>query len=272
VSRLSSENLITLLSDFGDQDVYVGVMKGIIARVNPRLTVIDLTHQIPAQAIGIASFHLAIAYRHFPRGTVHVAVVDPGVGSHRRGVAVQIAEGFLVGPDNGLWTGVLQQSPAIAAVELTQPQYWYTSQPSSTFHGRDIFAPVGAHLAMGVDLQALGPAIAPPDLIQLSLPEWVQRGSTITGSIQAVDGFGNLITNIPGECLQGRRWSVNLGNVKIESGGIYSDSPPGELLSLVGSHGWLEIAVNGGNAHQRLQQAYGARVQVKIYPSSSSGE
>jgi len=254
--------IITLLSDFGSEDVYVGVMKGVIARIAADLRVIDLSHHIPAQNVANGSFQLANAYRHFPVGTVHIAVVDPGVGSHRRAVAVQIAEGFLVGPDNGLLTGVLQQSPAIAAVELNNPCYWYTPNPSSTFHGRDIFASVGAHLATGVELRELGAAIPVSDFVQLPLPNWTQTDTTLTGVVQAIDRFGNLITNIPGDCLPEQHWSAELGSVKIKSGQTYSDSCPGELVSLVGSHGWIEIAVNGGSAQERLQLDCGAPVYV----------
>jgi len=263
--------VITLLSDFGSQDVYVGVMKGVIARIDADLQVIDLSHQIPAQNVATGSFQLANAYRHFPAGTVHIAVVDPGVGSHRRAVAVQIAEGFLVGPDNGLFTGVLKQSPAIAAVELNNPRYWYTPNPSRTFHGRDIFAPVGAHLATGVELTALGAAIAASDLVQLPLPHWTQTGTTLTGVVQAIDRFGNLITNIPGDCLSEKHWSVELGSVKINSGQTYRDSAPGEAISLVGSHGWIEIAVNGGSAQELLQLDYGTPVYVHVEVNPSRG-
>ncbi len=153
--------LVTLLTDFGLSDVYVGVMKGVITQINPRLRVVDLTHQIPPQNITAARFSLMNAYPYFPKGTVHVAVVDPGVGSHRRAIAIQLDSGFLVGPDNGLFSGVLSQTKVIAVVELTNPEYWQTSAPSQTFHGRDIFAPVGAHLASGVPLKQLGETIDP---------------------------------------------------------------------------------------------------------------
>lgn len=263
--------IITLLSDFGSQDVYVGVMKGVIAQVALDLCVIDLSHQIPAQNVAAGSFQLANAYRHFPIGTVHIAVIDPGVGSHRRAVAVQIAEGFLVGPDNGLFTGVLKQSPAIAAIELNNPRYWYRPNLSNTFHGRDIFASVGAYLATGVELRELGAAIATSDLVQLPLPGHIQTDTALRGVIQAIDSFGNLITNIPGDSLLGQGWSVELGNVKINSGQTYSDSQPGELLSLVGSHGWVEIAVNGGSAQELLQLDYGAPVNVLYEVNPSRG-
>ena len=261
---MPSKGLVTLLSDFGQQDVYVGVMKGVIAQVNPALVVVDLAHQIPPQNIAAASFSLLSAYAHFPQGTVHIAVVDPGVGSQRRAIAIQTAAGFLVGPDNGIFTGVLSQSPAIAAVEATNSQYWYTPQPSSTFHGRDIFAAIGAHLASGVALEKLGSAIAPEDLIQLPTPTWQQTDSGISGTIQEIDHFGNLITTIPGTCVTGKSWFVEICGLSVPGGQTYSDSLPGKLIGLVGSHGWIEIAVNAGNAKAYLQQNQGDPVRVVV--------
>lgn len=260
-----NSQLITLLSDFGLHDPYVGVMKGVIAQINPSLVMVDLTHQIPAQNLVAARFNLMSAYSHFPQGTVHLAVVDPGVGSSRRAIAVQIASGFLVGPDNGIFDGVLSQSSVLASVELTNPQYWYTPRPSTTFHGRDIFAPVAAHLASGVPIEALGSAIEPDTLVRLSLPACTSTDSTnleIHGTIQAIDHYGNLITNIPGTCVEGKIWAVEIGGKMILGGQTYSDNEPKELLSLVGSHGWIEIAVNSGSAQFDLQQEYGNQVKV----------
>ena len=157
--------IITLLTDFGDRDIYVGVMKGAIAKINPQLKIIDLTHQIPPQNLLAARFALSNAYPYFPSGTVHIAVVDPGVGSSRRGVAVELKGGYVVCPDNGLCSGILDG--AIAAVELNNSQYWRVSDPSYTFHGRDIFAPVGAHLANGVSLEELGREIDLASLVKL---------------------------------------------------------------------------------------------------------
>jgi S-adenosylmethionine hydrolase len=252
--------LLTLLSDFGDRDVYVGVMKGAIAQVNG-VNVVDLTHQIPPQDIAAGRFCLMNAYPYFPTGTVHVAVVDPGVGSTRRAVAVELATGFLVGPDNGLFSGVLSQEQAIAAVELTNPDYWRTPEPSATFHGRDIFAPVGAHLASGVPLKELGRAIEPATLVQLAIPEWTQTDIGAVGCIQYIDGFGNLITNIPGTYVQDKAWSAIVAGLNIPGCQIYSEVT-GSPIALIGSHGWVEIAVNGGNAHSQLKLDRGVIVQV----------
>lgn len=248
-----NQPLLTLLSDFGDRDVYVGVMKGVIAQINPNLTVVDLTHQIPPQNIAAARFCLMNAYAYFPVGTVHLAVVDPGVGGRRRAIAVEFAQGFLVGPDNGIFSGVLSQSPAIAAVELTNPDYWRTPQPSKTFHGRDIFAPVGANLASGVPLKQLGRKINPTDLVQLDINYCNETKTSVTGCIQYIDHFGNLVSNIPGSYVQGKIWCVQAAGLTIPGCETYTDVNVGEAIALVGSHGWVEIAINSGNAHLQLQ-------------------
>ncbi|HEY9666886.1 MAG TPA: SAM-dependent chlorinase/fluorinase [Coleofasciculaceae cyanobacterium] len=261
---MSEHRAIALLSDFGLKDVYVGVMKGVIAQINPHLTVVDLTHQIPRQNIAAARFSLMNAYAYFPQGTVYVAVVDPGVGSQRRGIAIQTDAGFLVGPDNGLFSGVLAQTRVIAAVELTNSKYWLTSTPSTTFHGRDIFAPVGAHLASGVPIAQLGESIDSKTLVSLSIPERTLTASTIVGCIQYIDYFGNLVTNIPAADVQEKTWLVAVGNYIIPNSQTYSDRPLGEVVALIGSHGWVEIAVNGGSAQQELQLDWGASVQVLL--------
>ncbi|MBW4615624.1 MAG: SAM-dependent chlorinase/fluorinase [Desmonostoc vinosum HA7617-LM4] len=252
-SQIDQHTLLTLLSDFGDRDVYVGVMKGVIAQINPGLKVVDLTHQIPPQNIAAARFCLMNAYSYFPVGTVHVAVVDPGVGSQRRAIAVEFAQGFLVGPDNGIFSGILSQSQAIAAVELTNPHFWRTSQPSSTFHGRDIFAPVGANLASGVSLKQLGQEIDLATLVQLDIDSLQITTTGIAGCIQYIDHFGNLVSNISGSYVQGKAWCVQIAELTIMGCETYSDVKTGEAIALVGSHGWVEIAINGGNAHTQLQ-------------------
>ncbi len=269
---MPENRIITLLSDFGLSDVYVGVMKGVIAPINPALTVVDLTHQIPPQNIAAARFSLMNAYPYFPTGTVHIAVVDPGVGSHRRGIALQLDTGFLVGPDNGLFSGVLNQNPVVEAVELTNPKYWRTPTPSTTFHGRDIFASAGAHLASGVPLEQLGEVIDPETLVQLTIPEQTPTASGVAGCIQYIDHFGNLITNIPAADVQGKTWSVAVGDSPTETlreriipgSQTYSNQPVGEVVALVGSHGWVEIAVNGGSAQSELQMDWGTVVEVVL--------
>jgi len=269
--QINKLSLLALLSDFSDRDVYVSVMKGVVAQINPQLRVVDLTHQIPPQNIAAARFCLMNAYPYFPIGTVYVAVVDPGVGGRRSAIAVKFAQGFLVGPDNGIFSGVLSQSPAINIVELTNRNYWRTPEPSKTFHGRDIFAPVGAHLASGVPLKQLGKEIDPATLVQLDIGECHQTHSGVTGCIQYIDYFGNLVSNIPGKYVQGKNWSVQAAGVIIPGCETYSDVKVGEVAALVGSHGWVEIAINSGNASSQLQINCQDALQVLFLQSNQTG-
>ncbi|AFZ31826.1 protein of unknown function DUF62 [Gloeocapsa sp. PCC 7428] len=253
---------IVMLTDFGLSDVYVGVMKGVITQIHRQINIIDLTHQIPPQNIAAARFCLMNAYPYFPDGTIYLAVVDPGVGSTRRAIAVEFATGFLVGPDNGILSGVLSQTPAISAVELTNSCYWRVEQSSATFHGRDIFAPVAAHLASGVSLHDLGNEIDVASLVELNLPNPILTDTSVQGCIQYIDGFGNLVTNISGDYVSGKRWVVVARGREIPGCETYSDQPIGNPIALVGSHGWVEIAVNCGNARSQLQLEYLDPVQV----------
>jgi len=266
---MTTDSLLTLLSDFGWNDVYVGVMKGVIARINPALTVIDLTHDISPQNITAAQFNLLNAYPFFPAGTVHVAVVDPGVGSERRAIAIELEDGFLVGPDNGIFTGLIAQKSVIQVVELSNTQYWRVPEPSNTFHGRDVFAPVAAHLASGVSITQFGEPIDPTTLIKLPIPVCTTTTNGLTGTIQHIDRFGNVITNIPGDYVQGRDWFVSIGKRKIPGSRTYSDVTPGDPLALVGSHGWVELAISGGDAHFQLRLHWNDTVQVVLGESQS---
>lgn len=254
--------LITLLTDFGTQDVYVGVMKGVIAQICPQAQVIDLTHAIPPQDLLAARFNLLNAYPYFPAGTLHLAVVDPGVGTARRGIAVETERGLLIGPDNGIFSGILQRYPAQAVVALTQAEYWRTPILSPTFHGRDVFAPATAHLARGVPLQALGETIAPDSLIRMDIPAVMRVGARLQGWVQYCDRFGNLITNLAPEHLPSTPWQVQIEPHAVPPARTYGEAGPGQPVALIGSHGWLEIAVNGGSAQALLQAGVGTGVWV----------
>jgi S-adenosylmethionine hydrolase len=245
--------LLTLLSDFGDRDVYVGVIKGVISQINPQITIVDLTHQIPPQNIAYARFCLMNTYPYFPSGTVHLAIVDPGVGSDRRAIAVEFAQGFLIGPDNGIFSGVLSQTPAIQVIELANSDYWLTDKPSQTFHGRDIFAPVAAYIAAGVPLQKLGRELDQETLVRLDIGECYPMADGIVGCVQYIDHFGNLISNIPGSYVQNRNWLIEIQGIRVPGCQAYSDVAPGKPLALVGSHGWIEIAINCGKAQAQWQ-------------------
>ncbi|HAE06323.1 MAG TPA: hypothetical protein DCG18_06130 [Richelia sp.] len=260
---MNKQPLLTLLSDFGNCDEYVSVMKGVINKINPSARIIDISHKIPPHNIVAARFCLMSAYDYFPQGTIHIAVVDPEVGGERRGIALELANGFLVGPDNGLFSGILSQHYVITAVELTNNNYWYCYTPSKTFHGRDIFAPVGAHIASGIMLQELGTLIDPTTLVNLNLNQCIYFTDRIVGCIQYIDQFGNLVTNIPSTLLKNKSWYVQIGSLRINSYSTYTEVYLGEILALISSHGWVEIAVNQGNAQLRLQVELGKKISVE---------
>ncbi|RZM82316.1 SAM hydrolase/SAM-dependent halogenase family protein [Leptolyngbya iicbica] len=255
---------ITLLTDFGDRDGYVGVMKGIIAGICPAAALIDLSHNIPPQNLAAARFTLLNAYPFFPAGTVHLVVVDPGVGTARRAIALQTPQGTFVGPDNGVLSGVFDSLPMadINAVELTKPEYWRSPQPSQTFHGRDIFAPAAAHLAAGVAITELGKKLDPQTLMRIAIPQPKISTEQIIGSVQHIDHFGNLITTIPATAIADRHWVMQVGSVEIPVGQAYGEVEIGHAIALVGSHGWVEIALNSSSAQARLRLAIGDEVRL----------
>lgn len=274
--------MITMLSDFGSKDSYVAVMKGAIAQIAPGIPTCDLTHEVPPQNILAARFNLLMAYPYFPKGTVHLAVVDPGVGSDRRAIALQSPSGFFVGPDNGLFSGVGDREPLLAAVSLTNPDYWRVPTPSVTFHGRDIFAPIAAHLANGVPIATLGDHIEPSSLVKPNLPPFATshpkkdnaKLAHYAGCFQYIDGFGNLITNIPARVVADGSWQLIIcaSHQSAESqerrkfAGVktYGDVPMGEMAALVGSHGWVELACNGDSAAIALKDIATLGTEIKI--------
>ncbi|MBN1400698.1 MAG: SAM-dependent chlorinase/fluorinase [Anaerolineae bacterium] len=258
------KQIITLCTDFGLRDGYVAAMKGVILSIAPQATLVDISHGIAAHNLLQGAYVLASACPFFPEGTVHLVVIDPGVGSGRRAVAVRTAQHTFVAPDNGVLNLALKGKEILQAVCLTAQAYWRTTQASSTFHGRDIFAPVAAHLARGVALEALGD---PLDQLQALTPPQVvldPQGGLI-GHVVHIDHFGNLITDIPAARLLGRRdWQVEAGAACIQGlEETYARVSPGQLLALVGSHECLEIAVREGNAAERLKLNVGAEVHVR---------
>jgi S-adenosyl-L-methionine hydrolase (adenosine-forming) len=256
--------IITLTTDFGLSDGYVGTMKGVILSIASDARLVDISHDITPpscedlrQNIRQAAYVLHAAAPYFPQGTIHLAVVDPGVGSARRALAIRTAHGFLVGPDNGLFTLFLAEQPNAECHAITNAKYTLP-RVSATFHGRDIFAPVAAHLANGADPADLGPRITDP--VTFSIPTPTQQPDrSWLGCVLYADHFGNLITSVTDDHLQtitdaGRKpVEISVGQRCIA--GIrrtYSDVEPGELVALVGSSGHLEISVAGGNAVQTL--------------------
>jgi S-adenosylmethionine hydrolase len=264
VNSTAPRPCITLLTDFGTRDAYVASMKGVIFSLNPEVALVDLTHGIPPQDIRAAALNLAAAAPYFPPGTIHLAVVDPGVGGPRRALAAHCRGHFWVGPDNGLFHLVFCQASSLSIVSLENPVY-FRPQVSATFHGRDIFAPVAAHLSLGVDLSRLGPGITDP--VGLDLPEPQFGQETVRGEIIYVDQFGNLISNVSYGVLT--TW-LGKRNVSLQVGPLtlrrlartYSDSAPGEFLALEGSHGFLEIACAMDNAAQRLKAGVGLPLEI----------
>ncbi len=255
-------SIITLCTDFGLRDGYVAAMKGVILSIAPGTRLVDISHDIAPQSIREGAFILRSAYTFFPMGTIHLVVIDPGVGSERRAVAMRAGEHFFVAPDNGVLEYVLRREQEIEAVSLTDPTYW-REKVSDTFHGRDIFAPVAAHLARGVPLDDVGEPLR--ELAQLELPVPERRGAeTICGHVIHVDGFGNVVTDIPASMLQRDvRWRVVAGEERI--GGLsstYASAARGELMALIGSHGFLEIAVREGSAARIAHLAVGDTVRT----------
>ena len=234
--------VITLLTDFGLADTYVGQMKGAILAIAPGARLVDLTHAVPPQDVTAGAFLLWSAVEAFAPRTVHLAVVDPGVGSTRRAIAIRSRRGdVFVGPDNGLLFPAVECLGGIdLAIELTERSYWRPG-PSTTFHGRDIFGPVAAHVANGVPLQSLGRPTA--DVHQLHLPQ--PRG--LQGEVIHVDAFGNLITNLPAASLP-PHFQVLVHGRAVQAAQTYTAVEPGELLALVGSAGLLEISARDASA------------------------
>ncbi len=261
--------IITLLTDFGLSDSYVAAMKGVIAGIAPQATVIDITHQIAPQNVREAAYVLATALPYFPSGTVHVVIVDPGVGSARRPMAAHVGDSYLVGPDNGVFTYALPAGQPAACVHLDNPAYWLPTV-SRTFHGRDIFSPVAAHLANGVPLAALGAPMAGPVLFAVQPPRQEPNGS-LRGQIVHVDRFGNLVSNIPGAWLAGRIWTARIAGQQITGPSLtYAAVAPGQLLALVSSDATLEIALRDGSAAARLGVAAGEPIEAA--PHGMAGE
>lgn len=254
--------IITLTSDFGLFDPYVGIMKGVILGIAPSARLVDLTHDIPPQQISEGMYTLWTAAPYFPQGTIHLAVVDPGVGSARRALLVTTERAAFVGPDNGLFTPFLDEVGAQAWV-LNRAEYWLL-RPSRTFHGRDVFAPVAAALAVGTRPEKLGTPVDDPVRIELPAPVRTWNGE-IVGCVIHVDRFGNLITNVPGEWLGGEGWICEIGEARVSGPSeTYAAVGQGELVLLVSSGGYAEVAVREGSAAGRLGARSGAVVRFRI--------
>ena len=256
--------VIALLTDFGTKDHYAGTVKGVVLGICPDATLVDISHDVAPQDVLGGAMELSASCPYFPPGTVFLAVVDPGVGSSRRAIAADAGGYRFVAPDNGLLTLVFRDTPPARVVELTEPRYALPAI-SRTFEGRDRFAPAAAWLATGVDVAALG---RPQTSWQsLPVPEPVTDGGRIAADVLRVDRFGNLVTNVDRHTFErfagggGVAIEVGASSIKAVVAG-YADAPPGSLCALFGSAEYLEVAVNGGNAAERLSLGRGARVTI----------
>jgi S-adenosyl-L-methionine hydrolase (adenosine-forming) len=267
--------IVALLTDFGTRDPYAGAIRGAVLAACPEATVVDVSHDLPAHDVAEAAFCLVAAYRAFPGGTVFVAVVDPGVGGPRRGVAVEAGGYRFVGPDNGLFSLVLAEHPEARVRELTN-RGLFRYEVSRTFHGRDVFAPVAGHLARGTPFEEVGPEVGDP----VALPARPIRGTgpgEWEASVIHVDRFGNLTTNVSAlefetvlASLEGdpTRVVVRVGDAVLPVVNTYSEIPEGEACALLGSSGRLEVAVNRGSAARSLGSGKGSLVRILRVPAA----
>jgi len=262
--------VITLLSDFGTDDEYAGVMKGVMLSVCPSVSIVDITHRIDPQDIQQAAYLIPSYYRFFPEGTVHIVVVDPGVGSQRGILAASHRKHFFIAPDNGVLTLLLNTEKSDTIIRVGNTDY-FLEPVSSTFHGRDIFAKVAAHVSCGTKLDELGARINAGDIVRLSnLSCRISETGELIGRIVSIDRFGNLITNIDSISLKAfcranvlKRPQIHIGSFLISGvSSTYSDAAPEVLLALIGSRGYLEIAVNAGSAEKRLKARKGETIRV----------
>jgi S-adenosyl-L-methionine hydrolase (adenosine-forming) len=265
-------SIITILSDFGVEDEYIGVMKGVMLSICPEASIVDITHRIDPQDIAQAAYLLPSYYHYFPAGTVHTVVVDPGVGSQRNVLVVHLGEQFFIAPDNGVLTLLLNAAKSDTIIEVSNPDY-FLEPLSSTFHGRDIFAAVGAHIACGTRLEELGAKIDVRDLEQLEdLFCRISETGELVGKIVSIDHFGNLITNIDTIRLSTFLGSVALKLPQFHIGSsvisglskTYTDVEPAAPLALIGSRNYLEIAINCGNAKAHFKARKGDSVRVNL--------
>jgi S-adenosylmethionine hydrolase len=273
--------VITLTTDFGTGDAYVASMKGVILSINPRAVIVDICHSIEPQNVLQAAFILSTAYRYFPEGTIHLAVVDPGVGSRRKAVMLKSPKAFFIAPDNGVLSYVLDEldttpakpahhfSPSLEqrklgtrleAVAITNPDFWLTPV-STTFHGRDIFAPVAAHLSLGVPVHKFGGSLSHVLAFRIPKPLHDKQGS-LTGCVLHIDNFGNLITNIKSGDLPGKKVIISIGRRHIDGISRFYAEKKG-LAAIVGSSGYLEISLKNGNAAAFLKTRVGDKIKIK---------
>ncbi len=251
--------IITLLTDFGAQDYFVGAMKGVIISINSEVRIVDITHEIPPQDIESAAFNLLCCYKDFPEGTIHVAVVDPGVGSNRRAILIECAHQFFVGPDNGVFSWLCQKESNFRAIEITNDKF-FRHPVSQTFHGRDIFAPVAAAISTGVAMEEFGPAIDGLAQLEPLEPKKVGQG-IIEGAIINIDRFGNCITNLTRDHLSVvAKLMVSGREIGLRPFFAAEGMDDSDLFCVFGSAGFVEIAARNRSAAEILEARRGQAV------------
>ena len=255
--------IITLTTDFGDVDPYVGILKGIILNIFSYSKIVDITHNISPQDIWQANWTIESAYCCFPHKTIHLCVVDPGVGSTRKLILIETKNYFFIGPDNGIFTSILEKEDVINIIELTEKKYWL-ADISQTFHGRDILAPVAAHLAKGIAAKDFGKSLQKETLVKLKLDNFIKNEKGCTGIIKHIDRFGNIITNIPDANLPNK---IHGKFKNTDFKGLvssYSEAEPNKLFAIKGSSGYLELFLNKGNIAKVTNAKIGDKVEVKF--------
>jgi S-adenosyl-L-methionine hydrolase (adenosine-forming) len=261
-----SRPIVALLTDFGTRDHYAGTLKGVVLGVCPDATLVDIAHDIPQHDVMTGALELAACYRYFPHGTIFLVVVDPGVGSSRRGIAADIGDYKFVAPDNGVLSAVFRDAPPKKVVELTERKYALATV-SRTFEGRDRFAPAAGFLARGIAIVSLGKTIT--NFHSLDLPRPTVTEGELNGEVVRIDHFGNLITNIDRRAFEqfaaGQSIMIDLGGNEVPRVvAAYAEAPAGELCALFGSTDHLEVAINAGDAAAALSLARGARARVRL--------
>ncbi len=262
-----SRKIITLTTDFGMKDPYVAEMKATILGICPEATLIDITHEIEKFSIRMGAYILSSATAYFPKGTIHVVVVDPAVGTRRRSILIQTKQGFFIGPDNGVLSLAAERAGIEHVNEIKNPRFMLPVV-SSTFHGRDVYAPVAAHLANGVEAKEFGSEV--DEIVRPEFSKVVSRKEFLVGQVLHLDGFGNIITNITATqitrlaaciCLDIK---LPLRKVKLKFCKTYGEAKPMEPLALIGSHGYLEIAVNQSSAVEKFEMKLGDKITVSL--------
>ncbi|MBI1858502.1 MAG: SAM-dependent chlorinase/fluorinase [Candidatus Melainabacteria bacterium] len=256
-------SFITLTTDFGSRDPFAGILKGVIYSINPNAKITDITNDVSPQNIQQANFILKTSYRFFPKNSIHLCVVDPGVGSARKPLLIETSDYFFIGPNNGIFSTIIETENIKQVIELTEKKYWLP-EVSQTFHGRDIFAPIAAFLSQGKNPKHFGNQINVNELITLPKLEMRQNKNTIAAQVQFIDHFGNIITNIPNDILfDSIKGTINNHNFDglVQS---FSGSNDKNLSAIKGSSGYMEIFIRNGNAAHTINAKFGDKLTVSF--------